>query len=376
MNFVFRQLARYDWLLMGAVLLLMVIGLVSLFSLSSVGSVPYFRRQLVWVAVGLLLLFGASSVDFRIFRTQSAAVFSFYIVAVTLLAVVLLIGLRVRGIEGWLRFGNLFLQPVEPTKLAVIILLAKFFSKRHIEIYRIRHLVVSGIYVAIPTLLVLVQPDLGSAIILVSIWIAMIVFSGMRLRHFFLLSFIALLVMGVGWRMVLEPYQKARITAFINPYADPKGGGYQMIQAMIAVGSGQMWGKGIGYGSQSHLNFLPEAETDFIFAAFAEEWGFIGTLTLILLFILMLWRIIYIGQKSADNFSRLYTLGFAAFIFVQSFIHIAMNMGLMPITGITLPFVSYGGSSLVTLLVGIGILQSIKVNARRDIELYGKEYTT
>lgn len=367
MSIIFSHLRRFDWLLMGAILLLMAMGLVSLFSLSSAGSFPFFERQLLWAGIGLFLTTLVSFIDFRLFRTQTIAVMALYVVAVVLLSTVLIIGLRVRGIEGWLTFGGVFLQPVELTKLAVIILLAKFFSKRHIEIYRLQHLVVSGIYVGIPTLLVLVQPDLGSAIILMSVWIAMIVFSGMRLRHFFLLLLLGALLAGVGWEAVLETYQKARITAFLNPYADPKGAGYQMIQAMIAVGSGQLWGKGIGYGSQSHLNFLPEAETDFIFAAFAEEWGLVGTAALLLLIFIVLSRVIIIGQRSADNFSRLYSLGFAAFIFVQSFIHIGMNMGLMPITGITLPFISYGGSSLVTLLIGVGILQNIHVSARREI---------
>ncbi len=368
MKALITYIFRYDLLLMGAVLLLVLTGLVSLFSLSSADSPPFFERQLFWVGIGFFLMVLVSMIDVQLFRTQTVAVFMLYIGAIFLLSTVLFIGFRVRGIEGWLTFGNIFLQPVEITKLVIVILLAKFFSKRHVEIYRIRHLVVSGVYVGIPTLLVLVQPDLGSAIILISIWIALIVFSGMRLSHFFLLMVIGALAMGIGWRVALEPYQKARVTAFLNPYADPKGAGYQMIQAMIAVGSGQLWGKGLGYGSQSHLNFLPEAETDFIFAAFAEEWGLVGIIAIIFLLFLMLWRIIYIGQKSADNFSRLYALGFAAFVFVQSFIHIAMNMGLVPITGITLPFVSYGGSSLITLFIGVGILQNIHVNARHNVE--------
>ena len=203
MSIIFSHLRRFDWLLMGAILLLMAMGLVSLFSLSSTGLFPFFERQLLWTGIGLFLMTIVSFVDFRLFRTQTIAVMMLYAIAVILLSTVLIIGLRVRGIEGWLTFGGVFLQPVEFTKLAVIILLAKFFSKRHIEIYRLQHLVVSGIYVGIPTLLVLVQPDLGSAIILMSVWIAMIVFSGMRLRHFFLLLLLGALLAGVGWQAVL-----------------------------------------------------------------------------------------------------------------------------------------------------------------------------
>jgi rod shape determining protein RodA len=308
-----------------------------------------------------------SFVDFRIFRIQSVAIFVFYLLTILLLVILLIAQFRVRGVESWINLGLFSFQPVELTKITLIVLLAKFFSKRHIEIYRIEHLVVSGMYVAIPTLLVLLQPDLGSSIVLMAIWVSVVLFSGMKLRHFCLLIVLFSIFSYGIWHVGLESYQKARITTFLNPYADPKGAGYQMIQSMIAVGSGRVWGKGLGYGSQSHLNFLPEAEADFIFAAFAEEWGFVGTVAMIGVLSIILWRVVSIGSRSADNFSRLYTLGFAASIFTQSFIHIGANMGVLPITGITLPFASYGGSSLVTLLIGVGIVQNINMNARRAI---------
>ncbi len=368
MYFILHHIRRYDWLLTGAVFLLMILGLITLFSLSGVSPFPFLLRQLIWAGIGVVFLILASMVDFRFFRTQSFAVLIFYILVVFLLLAVLLGNFAVRGVAAWLKFGNVFLQPVELAKLSLIVFLAKFFSKRHIEIYRMKHLAVSGLYFAIPILLVLAQPDLGSAIVLAGIWIAIIVFSGMKLRHFLALMLIVSLLAGGAWSFTLKPYQKARITTFLNPYSDPQGAGYQMIQSMIAVGSGQLWGKGLGYGSQTHLHFLPAAETDFIFAAFAEEWGFVGILVMLSLIFLILGRIIRIGITASDNFSRLYTIGFAALIFIQSFIHIGMNMGVMPITGLPLPFVSYGGSSLVTLLIGVGILQNIKINSRREIE--------
>ncbi len=227
---------------------------------------------------------------------------------------------------------------------------------------------VSGVYLLIPTGLVLLQPDLGSAIVLISIWFVMVIFSGMRLRHLFYLILLGSIVSAVAWGFLLAPYQKARLTSFLNPALDSRGTGYQMIQSVIAVGSGKIWGKGLGYGSQTHLHFLPEAETDFIFAAYAEEWGFVGSSILLTVLLLLIWRIIRIGAVASDNFSRLYSLGFAALVAVQSFIHIGMNMGVLPITGITLPFVSYGGSSLVTLLFGVGVLQNIKINAGGGVE--------
>lgn len=363
-----RQISRYDWVLTGAAFLLMAIGLMSLFSLSAASPFPYFGRQLAWVAVGTVAFIAASFVDFRLFRTQSIAVFLFYLVSVLLLAAILALGARVRGIRAWFQVGGIAVQPVELAKIALVILLAKFFSKRHIEIYRVRHLIASGIYVLVPAFLVLMQPDLGSAIVLASVWLAVVLFSGMRIRHFVFLMLIGGLVASAAWYAVLLPYQKARMVSFFDPYRDPKGAGYQMIQSMIAVGSGQAWGKGLGYGSQSHLHFLPEPETDFIFAAYAEEWGYVGTLILIGLYLVVLWRIVAIGARARDNFSRLYTIGFAALLFTQAFIHIGMNMAIMPITGITLPFVSYGGSSLVMMLIGLGIVQNIKINAQRAVE--------
>ncbi len=365
---VMLHFARYDWLLTGAVFLLIGIGLISLFSLSGVSPFPFFERQLVWVGIGIGLLAASSFIDFRLFRTQSMAVILFYLVSILLLAAVLVAGTHVRGIKAWLQFGGVAIQPVELAKLALVILLAKFFSKRHIEIYRARHIFVSGLYLALPVLLVLAQPDPGSAVVLIAVWVAVILFSGMKPRHFLLLLLVGIVCAGLAWQVALAPYQKARITSFLDPYRDPQGAGYQMIQSMIAVGSGRIWGKGLGYGSQSHLHFLPEPHADFIFAAYAEEWGFVGTVILLGLLGVLLWRIIQIGLSAQDNFSRLYTLGFAALIFIQAFIHIGMNMGVLPITGITLPFVSYGGSSLVTLMIGIGIVQNIKINARREVE--------
>lgn len=362
------HLKFYDWILMGAVLILIAIGIITLFSLAEVSPTPFFKKQLLWSGIGLLFLILVSLVDFRMFRTQSAAVFLLYVFSVTLLVAVILSGFTVRGVEAWLRAGKVFFQPVELAKLVIVIVLAKFFSKRHIEIFRVQHLLVSAFYVAIPAVLVLLQPDLGSTIVLGAIWVAIVVFSGIKIRHFFMLIFLVVVMAFAGWSFLLAPYQKERVTAFLNPYADPQGAGYQMIQSLIAVGSGQLWGKGLGYGSQSHLHFLPEAETDFIFAAFAEEWGFVGIIVLLSLLLIILWRVIWIGIRSDDNFSRLYALGFAALIFTQSFIHIGMNMGVMPITGLTLPFVSYGGSSLVSLLIGIGILQNIKIYSRLKIE--------
>ncbi len=358
---------RFDWLLMGSVFLLIAAGLTSLFSLRDASAFPFFERQIAWVAIGVVAAVFFSMLDYRLFKTQGFLVLVVYAAAVALLGAVLAASTTIRGVEAWLVVGGFSVQPVEIAKLALILLLAKFFSKRHLEIYRVQHLAVSGVYAAVPAALVGLQPDLGSVAVMGGIWVIVILFSGMKLRHFFVLVAIIAVLGALSWNF-LEPYQKSRIVGFLDPYRDPRGAGYQMLQSMIAVGSGESLGKGLGYGSQSHLNFLPEAETDFIFAAFAEEWGFAGTALILALIGIVLWRIVRIGFAARDNFSRLFALGFAAWVFVQSFIHIGMNMGALPITGLTLPFVSYGGSSMVALLAGVGIMQNIKITARREIE--------
>lgn len=353
---------------MGAILLLNSIGLVSLFSLSQRSPLPFFYNQIMWLFIGFLLFFLVSFTDYRFLKTQSYILLGLYFLIIVLLSALFIFGGKTRGVVSWFYFGRIAFQPVEIGKLVMVLLLAKYFSRRHIEIYRLRHLIISGSYVFIPSVLVLMQPDLGSVIIFLFLWIAVTVFSGIKFKHFVLFILLLAFISIFAWGFMLAPYQKERMTSFLNPYSDPLGAGYNAIQAKIAVGSGKIFGKGVGYGSQSSLNFLPAAETDFIFAAFTEEWGFVGALMLFGAFSVLFWRIIKIGLNVSDNFSRLFTLGFASIILSQFIIHVGMNIGLMPITGITLPFVSYGGSSLVSLMIGVGILQNIKINSRRGIE--------
>ena len=359
---LYDHFKKFDWFLSSLVFLLILLSLLSLWSLS-LGSYSFFYRQLAWSIIG----FGAYSIisffDYRIFKNYSAAVLLLYAVLMLLLVLLFFFGANIRGVESWFSVEGFLIQPVEAVKIVLALLLAKYFSKRHINIYQPRHIIISGAYAFLPALLVMMQPDLGSAIILTVLWVSVTLFSGIKLKHFFAIIALFLLILGLGWTSVLRDYQRERVLAFINPYNDPRGAGYNIIQSLIAVGSGGFWGKGIGQGSQSHLLFLPEAETDFIFAAFAEEWGFVGSAFLIIIYIVMLFRMLKIGMESGNNFGKLFVLGFVSIIFSQVLIHVGMNVGLLPITGITLPFVSYGGSSLVTLMAGMGIVQSIKIHS-------------
>ncbi|MBI2640147.1 MAG: rod shape-determining protein RodA [Candidatus Sungbacteria bacterium] len=355
---------NFDWPLFVVTCLLIAIGLVSLWSLSPA---VFFIRQVTWVVIGFGLFFAAAFLDYRIFRNHGGFILSMLFGALVLLILLLVIGSETRGVASWFRFGSVAFEPVELVKLILVLVLAKYWSGRHIEVFQFRHLLVSGIYVFLPASLVLLQPDLGSAVILSVLWVVMVMFAGIRLKHLVLFIFFFAVIAGLSWVFLLKPYQKDRVVAFLDPYRDPQGAGYNSIQAFIAVGSGGLWGKGIGFGTQSHLNFLPEAETDFIFAAFAEENGFFGVLILIGLFAFFIVRVLLVGFSAKDNFSKLFALGFSSIVFFQFLVHTGTNLGLMPVTGVTLPFVSYGGSSLVTLMIGTGILQSIKIHSRSDI---------
>jgi rod shape determining protein RodA len=241
-------------------------------------------------------------------------------------------------------------------KLVVILMLAKYFSRRHVEINNFKHIFISGIYALIPFLLVFFQPDFGSAIIIFFIWIGMTLVSGISKRHFLMVLGSGFIIFFILWGFVFKPYQQNRILNFVNPMSNVHGSGYNVYQSTIAVGSGRLTGKGVGFGTQSRLKFLPEYQTDFIFAAFVEEWGFVGAMLLFLLLGLIIWRILHIALLGATNFETLYGLGLSIYFMSHFIVNIGMNIGIMPVTGITLPFMSYGGSHLLTEFIGLGIL--------------------
>ncbi len=358
-------LRRFDWLLITQIVPLLAWSLLTLKAVGA-GDDYFFTRQIVWIVLGVAVMVAVSAVDWRFFASSSVIV-ALYLLAFGALLLLFFGGAQVRGAASWFRFSALSIQPTEAVKLILILMLAKYFSRRHIDIAHIRHIVISGAYAFIPTALILLQPDLGSAVIILAIWVGMIFIAGIRLQHFLLLVVLGIAAVLLSWAFLLAPYQKERITAFLNPALDPQGAGYNAIQSMVAVGSGEILGKGVGYGSQSRLKFLPESHTDFIFAAFAEEWGFVGIALLFLFLGIFIWRVLAIGARAPTNFGRLFSVGFSIMIVVQVAIHAGMNMGLLPITGITFPFLSYGGSHLIMLFTGIGILQNIYHDEREAL---------
>jgi len=362
---------RFDWIMLLGTVPICIFGILSMsnFALSD----GYMLRQSVWLIFGVIAFILLSNMDF-FWLKDSKIVLMFYGFTNILLLLTLVLGKFVNGSKAWISLGGFSLQPADFAKLSLIILLAKYFSKRHIEIKNIRHIIVSFLYVSVPAALVFLQPDLGSTLVLLGIWFLMVMVSGLSKKHFIFLSMIAMTIIVFMWVSVFTNIQKARILNFLDPLRDVRGSGYNVYQSQIAIGSGGFLGKSVGYGTQSRLNFLPEHETDFIFSAFAEEWGFVGVMILYLCILIYLFRIIYISYLAQDNFKSLICLGVMSWLLIHVIVNIGMNLGLLPVTGIPLPFMSYGGSHILAEFIAIGIVASFANSNRKARRNYKAEF--
>ncbi len=352
---------RVDWVLLGSTLPILAAGLATMTTFS--GENHFFIHQLLSIAVSVALCFFITLLDVRFLRRTDVLIILFSI-STFLLLILLGVGHVANGAKAWFSIAGFSFQPSDVSKLILILMLAKYFSRRHVEIRHWKHILISGIYALVPFLLIFLEPDFGSAMIIFFIWFGMILVSGISKRHLLLVFMIGLVAFLSLWFFVFKPYQKARISNFIHPFTDVRKSGYNVYQSTIAVGSGQVLGKGLGYGTQSRLNFLPEYQTDFVFAAFAEEWGFVGGLIILSLYVLILYRIFGNAMRGATNFEILTGVGIAIYFSAHIAINIGMNIGLLPVTGITLPFMSYGGSHLFTEFAALGLLMSMRANAR------------
>lgn len=350
-----RRFIQFDWVLFSAMILLSGVSILVLYGFSSDSKPEYFLRQSVFVVVGFLISVFVAGFDYRHIGKRSTAL---YFSALGILFTVLLLGRTIRGTEGWIDLGFFQVQPVEFAKVVLVLFLASFITKKKSELGEWTRLISSLVLTGAIVFLVMRQPDLGSSIVLLAVWGVMLLVSGIRLKHVLVLGMLGTLLVSGSW-FFLEDYQKARIESFVHPELDPRGSGYNVLQAMVAVGSGGMFGKGIGHGSQSQSNFLPEKHTDFIFASINEELGIAGAFLTLFLYGVIFYRLRVIGIQSADNLGYLITVGVYAMILVQVVINIGMNVGLLPVTGIPLPFMSYGGSSILSLFIAIGIVQNV-----------------
>lgn len=356
MSFLRNIFSGFDPWLFGAALILALLGLSTMYTFEAESG--FFERQSMWILISLIAMVAAMVPDYRFLRSGHTT-FYFYLGAVGMLALVLLIGEVTLGARSRFDLGPFSFQPAEFAKLILIAVLAKYFSKRHEMIGDFKHIFISGLYTLVIFGLVFIQPDFGSALIIFAIWLGLVLIAGIRLRHLMLVVGLGAVAFFVMWSFVLLPYQKERVMTFVDPLADIEGAGYNVYQSIIAVGSGQMWGKGVGYGTQSKMEFLPEHETDFIFAAFAEEWGFVGALLLFALFGVVVWRLIKLSLNGATNFEKIFTAGVALFIVAHFTVHVGMNIGLLPVTGLTIPFMSYGGTHLLVEFIALGVVMAM-----------------
>ncbi len=349
--------AGLDKVLIFTTIAISLLGLFTLYSYS--GNNYFFNRQIVWLLVSIAFMFIAAVPDYRFLRFGNSAIF-LYLITFLLLVAVMFLGEVTLGARSRFDLGLFFIQPSDPAKLVLIILLSKYFAKRHEMIGDFSHIIISGIYAALFFVPVLLQPDFGSAAILFSIWFGLVFVSGINIKHILWVFTFIVVAAFILWNFVFIDYQKDRIKTFLNPLSDIQGAGYNAYQSTVAVGSGQLFGKGIGFGTQSKLLFLPEYETDFIFAAFAEEWGLFGVVLLFLLFFILFFRILKIATESLTNFERLFAAGVCIFFIAHFFIHVGINIGLLPVTGTTIPFLSYGGSHLLTEFIAIGMIMGMR----------------
>ncbi|MBI2642536.1 MAG: rod shape-determining protein RodA [Candidatus Wildermuthbacteria bacterium] len=361
MSSFFVRLKNFDWILAGSALLLTLFGLISVFS-SSGGETGFgnFQKQAIFLVVGIILMLIFAFLDWRLLKNNPYLITALYVLGLLGLLGLFFFAPETRGTRGWYRFGGLSFDPIELMKLVLVILMAKYLSLRHIVLYNLREIALSGAYFGLPVALIFLQPNLGSALVLIALWMAVVLVSGIKLRHVMVIVTVMVLIFSLGWSVVLKDYQKARIMSFIEPELDPLGMGWSQLQSKIAIGNGGLFGQGFGKGTQTQYGFLSEPQTDFIFAAIGEEFGFLGVLGLFLLYFSLIFRVIRLAIHAESNFPRFFAVGFAALIVFQVFINVGMNLGLLPIIGLPLPLVSYGGSALIFSYIGLGILQSIK----------------
>ena len=353
-------LKRLDWLLNFGILFLFLAGLASLFS-----TAPHLAWfQLLWGTIGFGLIIWVANFDWRPFINYKWFIGSIYVVSVLLLVVTYFVAPPVRGVRGWLPIGPLQAQTSELAKFALILLYSWFFAKGHIGIAHFRTVGLSFSYFLIPAGLILLQPDLGTVLILFSIWFGYLLVSGLRWRQIFFAAVFFALVFAFMWTSVLKDYQKERILGLFNPARDPLGINYSVIQSKIAIGSAGFFGKGFRQGTQVQLGFLPEAQTDFIFAALIEEFGVALGLAAVGAFLLVFFEIMRIGIAADNNFSKFICLG-VSIVFLSHFIlNVGSNLGLVPVVGVPFPFLSYGGSNLLVNSLLIGMIQGITMHKR------------
>ena len=358
MNSYSKKLSdSFDTSLLSVLAVVLLVGLLCLFSATRVAGFSIFVKQLVWIGIGFCVMALTAVIDYRILTNLA---WPLYGLAVVLLILVLFVGREISGAHRWISIGFMSIQPSEMTKLVTIVWVAYWGSqKQHIQMHGWRELVFPLAAIGVPVLLILVEPDLGTASIVAMIAASMLFLLGIKRSTLISAAVTFFSALPLAWFFVLKDYQRNRVISFIDPARDPLGTGYHALQSKIAVGSGGLVGKGYLHGSQSQLQFLPEHHTDFIFSVVAEEWGFVGAIFLIFLYLMLVSRIVQVGLRTKDRFGALICFGVAMYFTFHIFINIAMVIGMFPVVGVPLPFVSYGGTFMVVNLFCIGLVLSV-----------------
>jgi len=361
---LFLYLKNLDWTIFLPIFLLSCFGLIEIYSIAlgkGTAELINFHKQIIFILLGVIIFFIFTLIDFRFWKDFA---YYIYLGGVVLLVAVLFFGTTVKGTTGWFEFPFFSIQPVEFVKIATIIFLARFFAYAKGDFRTLKQFILSGLGVFLFFFLVVLQPDFGSAMILFLTWLAMVAFVGFNKKYFLIIGLIILLTGAGMWNFYFRDYQKERIMTFLNPEQSSLDQGYNVSQAIIAVGAGGLMGRGVGFGSQSQLKFLPEAQNDFIFAVIAEELGFIGVFLVLSFFGVFFFRCLANLRNLKNDFAVFFVLGVVGLIFIEMFINISMNIGIFPVVGIPLPFVSYGGSALITSFILIGIVENIIIQSK------------
>jgi rod shape determining protein RodA len=356
---------KFDYLILVAAILLLIIGISTIQSTilaaesgNTVLNSQLINRQLFAISAGLLVFFLTVYFNYRYLELISPVI---YLVVIALLVGVLLVNTQIRGVARWYDLGPFQFQPSTMSAVLLGICFSAYFAWVKERISRVGYLVIAILMAIIPTFLILIEPDLGSAIVVAAIFIGLLHLVPLKISRLIILYILVLISIPFAWTK-LEDYQRERVISFIEPAKDPLGSGYNALQSMIAVGSGQIFGRGWGRGTQSHLQFLPEQHTDFIFATYAEEQGYLGVFVVILLYAIIIWRTLLLVRRTTDYFGQLLLVSMIVWLSTHVFVNIAMNIGIAPVTGIPLPFLSYGGTSVITTFLALGIIESVAIH--------------
>ncbi len=346
-----------DWWLLLSLFIIMFLGFVNLWSASTAAGYPFQWKQLQWYLIGSVLMFGMLAFDYRKLASYWVQI---YVLTLIMLLLVMFIGKSVSGSQRWISLGVINLQPSEFAKLLMVIVISSVFAQEDKEQYGLSDLWKPLLLVLVPVLLIVKQPDLGTGLLVLGIFASLVYYARLKWTSFIIILGMALAAFPLLWKF-MKPYQRRRVEIFLNPESDPFGAGWHVLQSKIAVGSGQLIGKGFMKGTQAQLNFLPEVHTDFAFSIWSEEWGFVGAVALIGVYFFFLVRCLSIAQNARDRFGSFLVFGITAMIFWQLLINVCMVLGLMPVVGIPLPLISYGGSSVLTTMAGVGLIMNVRL---------------